>query len=110
MAEFFDYDPITKVTSTFDYDEETGVARINRTQDVSLLLDYCAEMRKTRAADDKLKEDDFMCCYAMLPPVVVGDLFKKGINITNPADGKRLMHEINVNYPYLKTSNLHHDR
>lgn len=108
MAELFDVDPLRGVTRHFEYEEDTGIARIHTTQDVAPVLAYAAEMRATRAADDKLRDDDYLCMYAVIPTVVQMELMSKGINIHDPSQTKRLIQEIEANYPYLKTTQLHH--
>ena len=110
MPEFFDYDPLRRITSYFDYEESTGIATIRREENVAPLLAYCAEMRNVGASDDKLKDDNYMCCYAMLPATVIAELYKKGIDISNPGDGKALMRELETNYSHFKTTYKHHDR
>lgn len=106
--EVFDVDPATGVTKYFEYEEDTGLARIHTVQDVEPILRYTAEMRATRAADAKLRDDDYFCQYALIPPVVQLELMKKGINIHDPTQTKRLVAEIESNYPYLKTTEFKH--
>jgi len=110
MSEFFDYDPVKQVTSYFSFDEMTGTATIRKEQDVQPILDYAAEIRNTGRADDNLKEEGYWCMYALIPEVVQVALLNKGINIYDPADTKKMMQEINTNYPWLKTTDMHHDR
>ena len=40
--------------------------------------------------------------YATIPPIVQLQLRAKGINISDPDHQKRMIQEINTNYPYLK--------
>lgn len=108
MAELFDVDPQRGITRYFDYEEDTGLARVRTVQDMEPLLKYTAEMRATRAADEKLRDDDYMCMYALIPTVVQIELMNKGINIHDPSQTKRLVAEIETNYPYLKTTQYHH--
>lgn len=110
MSEFLSYDPLTGVRRDWSYDEETDIATIHTTQDVSALLDRNAEIRNTGMADKALKQDDYFCKYASIPMVVVMELKKKGIDVFNEEDGKKLMRAINRDYPYLKTTYLTHDR
>lgn len=110
MAELFDYDPDTGLTRHWDYDEQSGVATIHTSQDVSEVLRRNAYMRNTGAADKSLKKDDYFCKYASIPMVVVMELRKKGIDVFNEDHGKALMRELNTNYKWLKTTELTHDR
>lgn len=103
MPEFFSYDPMRGVTKFFDYDEMTGDAYIRSEQDVSPLLGKTMEERNTGKHDSPRK--DFRL-YAQLPTVVQIELKNKGIDIysKDPAMVKRMLAEINTNYPYLKTT------
>ena len=108
MPEFFAYDPLTQIRDQWDYDEMSGTAYIRREQDVSKLLDYTAEVRNTGAADAKLKDDNYMCCYAMVPIVIQADMLKThGVNFFK-ADTKTLCNLIDRHYPYLKTTGKVH--
>jgi hypothetical protein len=106
--EVFDVDPLKGITRYFDYEEDTGIARIRTVEDVEPLLRLTAEMRATRAADDKLKDDDYMCQYCYIPTTVQLELKQKGIDIFDQSHTKRLIAEIEANYPYLKTTNYKH--
>lgn len=108
MAEFFDYDPLTGVRKDWEYDEETGVATIRTTQELSGLIDLNTEIRNTGQADSTLKRDNYFCKYATIPPVIVLELKKKGIDVMGKTDTKKLMQVIDRDYPYLKTTYLKH--
>jgi len=109
MAEFFDYDPVHQVTSYFDFDENTGMASIRKEQDVQPYLDFAKEVRNQGLSDKRFKGDGYWCMYAVIPQVVEVALLNKGINIHNPDHTKAMMAEINTNYPWLKTTDMHHD-
>lgn len=108
--EFFSYDPFTGVTQYFDYDEDRGEAIITKTQDVEAILRKTADIRNTCASDKKLKNDDYMCLYAVIPPVVEVQMMKKGLFLDNPDHGPGIMKEIEQNYKYLKVTDKKHDR
>lgn len=103
MPEFFDYDPLSGVRKTFDYDEMTGTAYIRSEQDVEPLLWKTLEDRNTGNQDSKKK--DFKL-YASLPPVVQIELKNKGIDIysKDPTMIRRMLQVINREYPYLKST------
>jgi hypothetical protein len=103
--EFLDYDPVTGMT---DYVEWTpdGKFHITSEQDVEPVLDFAKELANSHATDKGFKSEGWL--YAVIPPVVQAQLFKKGINILDKNDNKRLLQEINSNYQYCKTTHRHH--
>lgn len=106
--ELFDYDPATGIKTLWDYDEETGKGVFRREQDVSAIVDWASSIRNQGLADGELKKDDYMCMYAVIPVGVEMELRQKGINIYDPSCTRRLLEEINANYPYLKTTDKVH--
>ena len=104
--ELFDYDPVTGVRSFWEYDEETGKGLFRREQDVTAVVDYAARLRN-EMADGRL-EDDYMRLYAIIPPGVEMELAGKGISIYDHNNTRRILEEINVNYPYLKATDRKH--
>ncbi len=106
--EFFKYDPVTGVTTFFDFDEDKGEAILTKHQDVRSVLDYAAEVRNSRVTEDEIKKDDYGIHYAVIPAIVEMELMKKGINIHDPNCTKRLLQELNSNYPWLKLTDKKH--
>lgn len=102
MSDFFDFDPITGVRTDFDYDEITGEVTLNRSQDVSALLDYNKALANAGATDSGIKESWWL--YAKIPPIFMIKMRAKGINVEDGRHIDRLLAEINTNYPYLKTT------
>lgn len=107
MPEFFDFDPVTGIKDEWDYDEQTGTAVIHRSQDVSAILKATAEARNTGSCQKGIKRDDYFVLHAMIPTIVEMDLLKRGIDIMNPHDHKRMMAVIESDYPMLKTTEMH---
>jgi hypothetical protein len=107
MAEFFDFDPLSGVKRTFDYDEGRGDFIVRSEQDVGQLLKETAEARATGQYDSPRKEFKF---YASLPPVVQIALRAKGIDIysQDPTMIRRMFAEIDANYPLLKMTEKRH--
>lgn len=103
--EFFDYDPVTGVTEYVEWTSE-GKFHLTSEQDVEPILDFAKELANTYATDVGFKSEGWL--YAVIPPVVQSQLFKKGINFLDKADNKRLLQEINTNYQYCKTTHRHH--
>lgn len=104
--EFFDHDPITGTTEYFDYDHITGRIAIRTVQDVEPVVEFCKAMVNEQVGDANFRGEGWL--YAALPMAVVGQMLRKGINIMDSNDSKKLLDEINSNYPYLKTTHRHH--
>lgn len=104
--EHFDHDPITGLTEYYDYDEATGKIAIKSVQDVEPVVDFCKAMVNEQIGDANFRKEGWL--YAALPMSIVGQMLKKGINIMDSNDNKRLLDEINTNYPYFKTTHRHH--
>lgn len=106
MPEFFDYDPVLGMRTTWDYDESTGDAKFRHEQDVEPLLGYTMEARNTRQYDGK---HDYKF-YCSIPPVVQIELRNKGIDIysKDPSMIRLMLQTINKDYPYLKMTDKTH--
>lgn len=104
--ELFDYDTLTGVAEYFDFEHLTGKSTIITVQDVQPIMDRNKAIANQGLADNGIKESWWHYCD--IPVVVEMELKKKGINIYNPEDGKRMFEEINRNYPYLKLTHKTH--
>lgn len=76
---FYDWDPENKILETYDYDSDTGVITIKRTQDASTLLSDNAEWRN--AEQNWRRKEDKWVRYASIPLMVVEAWLKEGINV-----------------------------
>jgi hypothetical protein len=103
--EFFDYDPLTGLTEYLEFTND-GKMHLTTEADVEPVVDYAKFLSNTSATDAGIKADHWL--YAVIPPVVQMQMLTKGINIADPNDKKKMIAEINANYPYLKTTTLHH--
>lgn len=104
--ELFDYDPVTGIRSYWEYDEDTGKGLFRREQDVTAVVDYATRIRN-EVADGRL-EDNYMRLYAVIPAGVELELMGKGISIYDPNNTRRILEEINRNYPKIKTTDRTH--
>jgi hypothetical protein len=102
--EWFDHDEVTGITEYISF--EDGKLHIRSEQDVEPYLDYAKELANTGATDGGIKKDWWT--YAVLPPVVVADMFKRGINLMDQGDTKKILEEINTKFQYCKTTAKHH--
>lgn len=103
MPLLFDQNPDTGMTQYFDYDEVNDVMSITSVQDVSGILDDIKRKRDDPEAWKKGVKNSF-AHFCTIPPIVELELRKKGINIYDKNCTKRLIQEIEQNYPYLKTT------
>jgi hypothetical protein len=105
---FFDLDPVTGLRRDMTYDEETGVAKIIHSQDLSEAVDYAKAHANVNATDHGIKKG--LWKYAIIPPLVQIELRNKGIDIysKDPAMLNRLLAEIDANYPDLKLTTKKH--
>ena len=94
----------TADTSTYmDVDELTGNITVVAEQDLTGFLDRMKQMRETSSERWQKGIKEEWMHYASIPNVVVMELKNKGIDLFNPEDEKKVLSEINRNYPYLKT-------
>ena len=103
MSVFFDYDPNTGVTQTFDYDPVTEDVRLTSTQDLDNFFEQVKRKRDNPEAWAKGVKEEF-AHYASIPPVIEMELLKQGIDIHNPHQTKELLKAINTKYPFLKVT------
>jgi len=107
LPQFFDFDPTTGLKTEFDYDETTGNAIIHTTQDVQASLDYAKASRNDGLRDHGIRENWWH--YCTIPPVVMLKLrAEKGLICGKPEHAKRIIEEINTNYPHLKMTQKNH--
>jgi hypothetical protein len=104
--EHFDYDPVTGLTEYLDFSADGKTFSIRTVQDVEPFVDYAKFLANTGGTDHNFRGEGWL--YAIIPPGVQAEMFKKNINILDKADTKRMLKEINTNYPYLKTTHRHH--
>jgi thermostable 8-oxoguanine DNA glycosylase len=102
----FQYNPNNGVAESFDYDEDTGTAYVKKQQDVSPLLDRLHEIRATGGSDEKLRQDDYFCLYAQIPPTVELALKQRGYDLmsNDQAHLRKVLQIINTEYPNLKAT------
>lgn len=103
MSVFFDYDPNTGVTQTFDYDPVTEDVRLTSIQNLDTFFEAVKQKRDNPEAWAKGVKEEF-AHYASIPPVIEMELLKQGIDIHNPHQTKELLKAINTKYPFLKVT------
>ena len=102
--EFFSYDPLTGITTQYDYDEETDTALFHRSEDVSGILKVAAETRAMQPGSYIGQSDEKWFPQAVIPAMVMAEMLKKGIDVTRleGKDATIVAREIETNYPDLK--------
>lgn len=103
MPVFFDHDPLTGVTQTYDYDPLTDTHAITSHQDLSGFLELMKAKRNNPDAWKKGVKESW-AHYASIPPVIQLEMRKKGIDLHNPSHFKAALREVNENYQFLKAT------
>lgn len=101
MSIYFDHDPLTGTVQTYDYDPMTDSHMITTHQQVSGLLDSLQNRRNDPDYWKKALKEEWVH-FASIPTVVEMELKKKGLSLYDKNATKRIMQEIEQNYPYLK--------
>jgi hypothetical protein len=104
MSVFFDYDPHTGVTQTFDYDPVTEDVRLTSTQNLDAFFEAIKQKRDNPEAWAKGVKEEF-AHYATIPPVFqMKMLTEDHVDINNPHQTKEMMKVVNTKYPFLKVT------
>lgn len=105
--EHFSYDPVTGVTTLFDYDEEKDLVVFRREEDVSGVLKVAAETRANQPGSYVNTSDEQWWPEAVIPATVMAELMKKGIDVLRleGKDATSLARVIEKDYPDLKLTN-----
>jgi len=109
MKRILDYDPLSGITTTFDYIPETDTTVIHREQDVSLILDA----NKALQNDDDVTKKGIKKSwwhYAQIPNIVIEKwLNEHGVDVYNKDHQKKVFKLLNdPEYRYLKTTSKYH--
>lgn len=104
--EHFDYDPLTGVTEYVEFSADGKTFSIRSEQDVQPYVDFAKFLANTGGTEVNFRKEGWL--YAIIPPVVQAQMFKRGINILDQTHTKAVVKEINTNYPYLKTTHRNH--
>ncbi len=107
-----DHDPITGVTTWFDYDNDNDTMFLTTEQSaeqVNSVLDSTAAMRADGGYSKRGIKQDWWH-YARIPNAVIMEMkLKHGVDMMAPKpDWKSIMKLINREYPALKTTNGTH--
>lgn len=107
MKRILDYDPITGITDYFEYDSLTDTTTLSREQDVGLILEINKALRNDEDYSKKGIKNG-MWHYAQIPPILIEQLLKRGIDIFNKNDEKKFFQLLETEFPAYKTTNKVH--
>lgn len=104
MPDIFDYQKETGTLERWDYDPMTGVAYVNRQQDLREWRRAVTETRLTGSAAKGIGPDNEVVAAYSIPVTIEVELLKKGIRVGsgNPEMERRLIKELETNYPACK--------
>ena len=111
MSRVLDYDPLTGVTTTFDYYAAEDKTIVTYHQDVSRILDSNKEAQLDIDHQRKGAKEEW-AHYARIPIVVQYEWLQKfGVNFADPDHWPKVVELINSrDYSYLKRTTYYHDR
>ena len=104
-----DYDPFSRMFTTFDYEPSTDTTIIGREQDVSLLLDATAALRNAPEVTRRGIKNEWWH-YAIYPNIVIEKWMNDyGVNVYDKHHSKKVFELTNrPEWKYLKTTTKMH--
>jgi hypothetical protein len=103
-----DYDPVTGVTTYFDYDHAMQKVILTHSQDVTKALDLASELRADTDRTKKGIKEDFLH-YAIIPPIIQLEMKQKhGVNFWNKHEDPQVYKLINDEYSRFKVTDIYH--
>lgn len=109
MKRIVDFDPVTGITDTFDYDSETDTVYLGREQEVGHILDLNKRLQNDDDYSKSGIKEEFWH-YARIPNVVAEKwLIEDGIDIFNKNHERKVFQKLNSpEYRWLKTTTKRH--
>jgi hypothetical protein len=104
-----DYNPMTGVTTTFDYDPVSDTTYIGREEDVTAYVEFGKAMQNhEQYSKDGIKKGWWH--YCLFPPIIIEKwLTEHGVNVFDRNHQKAVFRLINQpEYRYLKTTTKMH--
>jgi hypothetical protein len=106
MAEFFDWNPDRGLWYEVEDDHMTGDLIIHTRQDVDPVLERNKKLRNSGVNDlGGMRDKHDLKHYACIPAHIELELKQKGIDIYSRESTRRLIYEIEHNYPQCKVTN-----
>jgi hypothetical protein len=109
MKRIVDYDPITGISTWFDYHHETDMAVVTSMQDVDSILDRNKTLSNDESYTKKGFKNDWWH-YATIPNILIEKWkLEEGIDVFNRNHDKAVWKKLNSpEYKYLKTTARYH--
>jgi len=112
LKRVLDYDPVTRITTTFDYDFDTDTTILHRSQPGNLVQSLLDVNKTLQNEEDYTKQGikSGWWHYATIPNIVAEDWLNRfGVNIYNKDHEKKVFELLNrPEYRYLKTTTKMH--
>jgi hypothetical protein len=106
LSEFFDWNPARGSWYETEDDHQSGGIVIHTKQDVQPSLDWAKKQRNSGHNDlGGLRDGGDLKHYATIPAGIELEMLDKGLDIHDRHNIKRLIHEIERNYPLCKVTN-----
>ena len=106
-GEFFDYDPLTGLREQYEENSD-GTVSIHTYQDIEPHLRIAKHIRDTGGSDESWRKQG-AALYAIIPQVLQGALYRRGVNFMDPNHIGEVVRQINTNYPAFKATDKHHE-
>ncbi len=109
MKRLVDYDPMTGITTWFEYHPETDMTIVAREQDVEGILDLNKHLRNDTGYSQKGMKNDWWH-YATIPNILIEKWkAEEGIDVFNKDHKKKLFQKLNSpEYKYLRVTDKVH--
>lgn len=104
-----DHDPLTGITTWFDYDPATDTSYVGRVQDAEAILEVNKALAKESSYTREGMRDAWLH-YATIPLLLIEKWkAEEGIDVFNKDHARRVFQKLNApEYRYLKTTNKVH--
>ncbi len=111
MSRLLDYDPLTRITTTFDYIAAEDKTVLKYSQDCEPILEANVLALGDLDAHKRAAKNEW-AHYARVPLIVIEKWKReKGVDFYNPDHAKAVMKLINDSeYSKVKVTSYHHDR
>jgi hypothetical protein len=105
----FDHDPLSGVTTWFDYDNTNQQSSLTYEQDVTPYLEKAAALRQHPERTKRGIKEDFWH-YAIVPVGIQYEMLNKhGVNYWDKNDGAKVLKLLNTEYKRFKVTELEHN-
>ena len=109
MKRIIDHDPLTGVSTFFDYDHATDTTIVSREQDISAILEANKRLQNDESYTKNGIKDEWWH-YATIPNIIIEKWRnEEGIDVFDKNHERRVFQKLNSHeYRYLKTTTKIH--